>query len=268
MAQKPQQKSTAIEKHQPKDESLSKLPSYLQQSTGAGLENMSQQDTTLPRLGLCQSLSPQRKKSDPKYIQGLEEGQFFNTITKEIYGSEVKLVPLLFYKSRILFGDTDEGGGLKCQAPDNMIGIGQPGGTCIKCPLSQFQPDGAPPDCTQLYNYASLVVRGDEVRPEDIIVFSLKSSGLKIARDWNALIRLRRADMFAGIYQLKSVEAKKDKYTWFAQTIEPTGWVSEKAYLAAKECYQVVAELNRHGRLRHDVEDLQQADPGDGTGGM
>ena len=40
-----------------------------------GLENLERNDMTLPRLGLCQSLTPQRIKSDPKYIAGLEEGE-------------------------------------------------------------------------------------------------------------------------------------------------------------------------------------------------
>lgn len=268
MAKKEEKKSTAIEKHQPQ-EITAGLPDYLKGSTGAGLENMNQQDTIMPRLGLCQSLSPQRKKSDPKYIANLEEGQFFNTITKEVFGTEVLMVPLLFYKSRILFGDMDEGGGLKCQSPDNLVGIGQPGGNCLTCGLSMFGKGGEPPECNQFYNYASLVVKNGKIVPEDIIVFSLKSSGLKIAREWNSLIRLRQADMFAGIYKFTSVEVKKDKYTWFAPVIEPASWVSKEAYAIAKECYKIVAELNRQGKLRHDVEDLQHANlSGEGTSEM
>src|SRR5438132_1612945 len=120
---------------------LSDVPDYLRRKGDGpplGLENLERNDMTLPRLGLCQSLTPQRIKSDPKYIAGLEEGEFFNTITREVYGNRVRLVPLLFYKTRILFGPKDEGGGLRCQSFDNLIGIGTPGGTCLTCPLSQF----------------------------------------------------------------------------------------------------------------------------------
>src|SRR5271154_3374242 len=121
-------------------------PEYLAQ-LGAeitGFENMGQQDMTLPRLGLCQALSPQRKKSDPKFISDLEEGMFFNTITQHVYGSKLRVAPLLFYRSQIFFNPIDQGGGIRCQAPDGKVGWGDPGGECARCPYQGFT-DGVKP---------------------------------------------------------------------------------------------------------------------------
>lgn len=250
---------------------LAEVPEYLRRADGAppmGLENLSREDMTLPRLGLCQSLSPQRSKSDPKYIAGLDEGSFFNTITRENYGDTIQLVPLLFYKTRILFGPMDEGGGLRCQSPDNLIGIGEPGGTCIKCPFSQFgsarNGEGKGTACNQFFNYAALIVGEDgEVTPEGLLVFSLKSSALKVAKDWNALIRIRNLDIFAGVYEVKSVERKNDVGRWYEPVINPAGNVSKATFDAAKIAYGAVAELNRAGKLRHDVTDLNPEAAGD-----
>jgi hypothetical protein len=262
--QRQQQKTpppAAIEKAKPNG-ALTEIPDYLRRQPGVppmGLENFSREDITLPRLGLCQALSPQCSESDPKYIDGLRPGNFFNSITRENYGKTVQLVPLLFYKTRILFGPMDEGGGLRCQAPDNMIGVGEPGGTCIKCPLSQFQKDGSKPECLQFFNYAALVVRDGNVSPEGLLVTSFKSSALKVAKDWNAFIRIRNLDIFAGVYEFASVERKNDIGRWFEPVVTPAGNVSREVYEAAKMAYAAVGDLNRQGKLRHDVADLNPA---------
>lgn len=247
---------------------LAGIPSYLQRppdgAPAQGTENIDRQDMVLPRLGLCQSLSPQRIKSGPKYIPNLEEGEYFNTITQEIYGASVRVVPLLFFKSRLLFGEMDSGGGLRCQAPDALTGLGTPGGSCLKCPLQLFH-DNEPPECNLLYNYASLVVINGKVNPQGLVVKSFKSTDLKAAREWNSLIRLRQTDLFAGIYEFSAVEIKKDPYRWYQTVVKNTGWVSEEVYSAAQLAYRAVAELNRAGRLRHDVEDLNPAAGGGET---
>lgn len=249
---------------------LTEVPEYLRRPEGVpamGLENLERSDMTLPRLGLCQALSPQCSESDPKYINGLQKGEFFNTITRENYGKKVQLVPLLFYKTRILFGPMDEGGGLRCQSPDNLIGIGEPGGTCIKCPFSQFgsarNGEGKGTACNQFFNYAALVVNDGGVSPEGLLVFSLKSSALKVAKDWNALIRIRNLDIFAGVYELTSVERKNDVGRWYEPVITPAGNVTKQTYEAAKLAYSAVSDLQRQGRLRSDVEDLNPDAGGD-----
>jgi hypothetical protein len=240
------------------DESMIKAPDYLQRIDSApalGFENMDRTDMTLPRLGLCQSGSPQRKRSDPKFIDGLSEGDYFNTITHTVYGPKLNVVPLMFWKARILFRDMEQGGGLLCQAPDNLHGVGEPGGECAKCPLSQFK-NGAPPECLQFYNYAVLIPQDGKLRADSLAAFSLKSTGLSVAKDWNALMRLRNTDMFAGLYELSSRETKDGAYTWFASIVENAGWVDKAAYDFAREAYASVREFAQAGSLKVDVEDL------------
>ena len=262
--------TAAIERAVPQQ--LAEIPEWLRRPEGvppAGLDAIERSDMTLPRLGLCQALSPQRSESDPKYIEGLRDGQFFNTITREIYGKKVLLVPLHFYKTRILFGPMDEGGGLRCQSPDNLIGIGEPGGTCIKCPNSQFGSsrggEGKGTACNQFFNYAALIVQDARVTPEQLLVVSFKSSALKVAKDWNAFIRIRNLDIFAGVYEFTSVERKNDIGRWFEPVVNMAGNVSREMYDAAKMARSAVAELQREGRLRSDVADLNPeaaAEPG------
>lgn len=229
-----------------------------------GFEQMDSGDYTLPRLALCQSGSPQKKKSDPKYIQGLDEGQLFNSITGTVY-DKVRIVPLMFWKGRILFKDMNEGGGILCQALDNLHGVGEPGGDCLVCPLSQFgssKKEGSnAPACMQFYNYAVLVMpegKGKVVfGPEMLAVLSIKSTGLKTAKDWNALMRLRNKPMFAFAYDVTSAEQKKPGMAWFTHVIKPAGEELAGEHLsAARSCYQAVLALQVQGKLKIDAEDL------------
>ncbi len=235
------------------------VPSYLQKGDrvmSRGLEGVERQDMPLPRLGLCQSMTPQRKKSDPKYIPGLEEGQYFNTITGEVYGGDAKLIPLYFYKTRILFNPLDDGGGIRCQAFDARTGQGDPGGPCDRCPLAQFTKDDAP-ECSLFYNYAAIVLPKGNRQPgmDSLIVVSFKSTSLKVARDWNALMRLRNVDSFAGIYEFTSAEQSNSAgQTWYTPVVKNAGWVPENVYQVAEAMYDSVKETQAAGRLNVEQE--------------
>lgn len=260
MAKPTSTKRDELARSEPKNLATSAIPEYLRKAprtAAAGLENVEQRDMTLPRLGLCQSMSPQRTKSDVKYIHGLEEGMYFNTITGRIYGESVLIVPLLMYKTRILFNPIDEGGGIRCQAQDARHGVGDPSGDCERCPFGQFK-DQQRPECDLFYNYASLAFAEDDADGLDassIVVVSLKSTGIKVAKDWNALMRLRGTDSFAGLYEFSAAEQKKDNQRWFQSTIKNVGWVSEAQYRLAQGCYQMVKEAQLAGRLKTDEND-------------
>lgn len=63
-------------------------------TTHTGLENLDDEDYSRPKMLLCQSNTPQRKKTSDVFIQNLEEGQFFNLITGQIYGPELEVIPV------------------------------------------------------------------------------------------------------------------------------------------------------------------------------
>src|SRR5882757_10611767 len=92
-------------------------PDWAPQSTW-GMEEATLRDMIIPRLGLCQTNSQARDKQNAKFIKGLEEGQFYNSLTGKNYGEAIQIIPLFLYKSRIMFKDMEEGGGIICQAPD------------------------------------------------------------------------------------------------------------------------------------------------------
>lgn len=257
------------------------LPDYLRVANRAamGTELVDQTDLVIPRVALCQAMTPQRKKSDPKYVPGLEEGMFFNNVTGKIYGPKLNFVPVFFYRTRIRFKDLDEGGGILCQAIDGKHGVGDPGGDCARCPLAAFGEDEAP-ECTEFKNFAAIVIpeRGLPSR-EDGLVISFKSTGIKAAKKLNSLVRTRGLDTFASIFTLTSAEQKNDYGTFFVPTVEfaaeptavsargdglPPSLVNEQMYAVGKAIYQSMKELHLAGKLKVEMEHPDEAKGDDG----
>jgi hypothetical protein len=208
-------------------------------------------------------MSPARQKSDAKHISGISEGDFYNSVLSVNYGNSVQIVPLLFFKSRVRFKPMTEGGGMLCSSADSITGVGDPGGECAVCPMSQFHGENHP-ECALNHNYIVLVKSNGKLTLDGLAVLSLKSSALKTARDFNALLRLRNVDSFAGIYHLSSSEKKNDVGTWYIPVIKPAGWVSQSDYELAKSCYEGVREMQKAGKLRVDADDLgSERQPGD-----
>lgn len=248
------------------------VPEYLRRSDGAqtqGMEGMEREDLKMPRLSLCQSMTPQRKKTDPKFIEGLDEGDFFNSITGKNYGPTLKFAPLLWFKSRILFTPMEAGGGLLCRADNAKVGVGDPGGNCVSCEFSQWKrsKDGkrTPPRCTLFHNYLVLVLEQDRMPTfESMIALSFKSTALDAATDLNALIQLRGAKAaYAGIYSLSSAsDTNSAGQEFFIPVVKNAGWVSAEAAKFAEQAYQSVRSMKDAGTLVVDDEVNQEVEPG------
>jgi len=233
---------------------LAARPDYIKEGS-RGQEEVSLRDMVLPRLGLCQTNSRARNKNNEKYIKGLEEGQLFNTLTGEIYGEKVQIVPLFFYHSRIMFRDMNEGGGIICQAPDGKKCQLNNGGPCLH---SMWGPKGEPPECNEFFNYPSLVYKGPGEQTNDLIIVSLKTTGLEAGRNLNSMIRMRNADTFAGIYELSSYADKNpagnDYYTWRVRNGNPP-WTDPVLLAKAEKMYKIVFEGLKSGTITVDADD-------------
>jgi hypothetical protein len=240
---------------------------YQQPQIAEGFENMEHGDMAKPRLAVCQAQSLQRQKDDPKYIKGLEEGQFFNTITGENYGDTVRVSPLMFFKYRLRFGDKakkEEAGKLLCQSANAKVGTGDPGGNCLTCPMAQWKEDK--PSCTLLYGYASLIVpKTGDIRFDNLVIVSMKSANMGLAKEWNALMRLRQNDhnqtlpMWQGIYELKSVIRKFDLGSAYMIVPKNSGKHESESTNAmiCRSSYLMIQELYSEGRLQVDLEPEQ-----------
>jgi len=78
---------------------------------GMGLENQTSRDVAIPFLGLVQALSPELQEGAAKFIPGAKDGSLFNTVTRELLGSTVYVVPCYTENVYVEWVPRDAGGG-------------------------------------------------------------------------------------------------------------------------------------------------------------
>lgn len=227
---------------------IEEVPEFLRSQLGhsEGMENVDQEDILIPRLGLCQALSPQKRKTHALYIPNLQEGQLFNTVTQEIYGDELDIVLLFFFKNRIKFFGIDEGGGIDCNSP-NAIDMGRlsPDG-CSVCRFSKFgngskEGDAVndKPECTLYHNLMSFIPQ--QIAP---IAISFKSTGLKVTKQLLANIRLSRLPMYAKKYKVTVVTSRSGENEWFEKKITPLGFVDPDMFKEMERNFHMLRQAN------------------------
>lgn len=214
------------------------MPAYMNPTSHRGSENVSSDDLTIPRLSLIQDLSPQRKKSDPEYIDGAEEGMFFNTVSKELYGESVTFIPCFFTKEWNIWKTVKAGGGFCGSfatqeeaeaefANEEYANKVDKEGNC----------EYEIVDTAQHYG---LVLHEDRA-PEEIVI-SMTKSKMKVNRNFNSMIRLNGGDRFSRAYKITSVPDQNSAgQDYLNMKIAPLGFVSEEVYHAGEKLYESVA---------------------------
>tara|TARA_Y100001938_G_scaffold150764_1_gene243293 strand:+ start:2385 stop:3176 length:792 start_codon:yes stop_codon:yes gene_type:complete len=195
-------------------------------SEGTGLEALGTEDYALPFLRVIQSNSPQIKKSEPtKYIEGAEEGDLFNTLTKQVFRGEegALVVPCAYVKKFIEWVPIDQGGGL--------VRDDHPASIVNQCTRSadnrQLLLDNGN-EIVETSQYFLMLVDNEEV-PEQVLL-SCTSTQLTFARRWNTMLRTAHvknnagesvlAPMFAYTYRIKTGIQSNNRGSWYGLSVE------------------------------------------------
>lgn len=211
---------------------LANIPEHLRADVGsvAGRDNIGRDDVLIPRLCVAQKLSPQLNKKKEEYIEDLEEGDIFNSVTGEIYGTAVTVIPLFFFKQFIEFKPKGEGGGL-----GGIVRMYGPGELPPAEDLA-FGPNQTAPKCTEFKNRMSLLLKDDgSVEP---IIVSFKSTGMKAARKWNFLIQEKPFAAYAFQYELSSVDQSKNGNDFKGLSVKRGDFTPAAVYEKAKEYFE------------------------------
>jgi hypothetical protein len=217
------------------------MPDWLVKGN-AGSEDVTAKDMILPRVDVLQALSPQIKKSDPGYIEGAEQGQIFNTVTGEIYGSSVTFIPILFRKEYTVWKLRKAGGGF-CGAFKTELEGKQ---------FISTLPNPDDHECVESHQHFALLLTAHG--PEEA-VFSMTKSKLKVSRALNTLIQIASVDRFAKAYRLDAVEATSDKGDYWSLKAHPVGFVSKELYERGKGLYEII---------KAGAADVDRSSPDDG----
>lgn len=140
-----------------------------------------------------------------------------------VMGSEpmktATIVPMRMVKRRELRSSDDDRAVL-CRSADAIIGVGNPGGECAACPMSQWtkNPRGGknlPAPCTFIYSYIVYVVETG-----DLCVLEFYRSGVNAGKMLNTMIVQKGLGKFA--VQLRSQSQQGPRGSYYLPVLQPT----------------------------------------------
>lgn len=162
---------------------------------GVGMENVGSEDVAIPFLGIIQSGSPQVDPDHAKYsekcIEGAKAGQFYNTVTNELFANpdEVYFVPCCKEHKYVEWVPYDQGGG--------FVGVHEPYDPLIieakkvaKKFNEVFTPDGAHELDETFYVYGFLVAGPETAEVVTPIMVAFNSTKIKVYKK-QLMTRLR-----------------------------------------------------------------------------
>ena len=201
-----------------------------------GQENVALEDVQIPRLDVIQDVSPQRKKNDPAYIEGAEEGILFNTVTNELYGEDVYFVPVLFRKEWIIWKGRKDGGGFAGAFPTKEEAEAE-------FAAQGYEPsdgDGHGYEINDHANHFGLILREGDTFEE--IVASMSKSKMKVSRQLNTMVKMAGGDRFSRVYKISAVaDQNKNNESYFNLKVQALGYAPEWAYHAGEKMYDAVS---------------------------
>jgi hypothetical protein len=236
------------------------VPDYIKQGTNRGSEGVGMDDLTIPRLELVQALSPCRKKNDPAYIEGAEEGMLYNNVSREIYGTSVVIVPVIFKKEYLIWKDRKLGGGFR-----GAYSYLEEAQAMIQELVNADPQNNQGLDAVDTGQHLCLLVRPDG-RIEEIAI-SMSRSKMKVSRQLNSLVRMTGGDRFSRSYLVEGVPDKNDKNEdFFNFRVSQYGFPSQEAYQQAEELYEAIKSGEREVKINNEQEGESAPENGNSNG--
>jgi hypothetical protein len=201
----------------------------------------------IPFVRILQAMSPQLKKREAEYIEGSEQGDMFNTVTKQHWTGEdgITVIPCYQTTKYLEFTPRDQGGGFRGEIPatDPVLQRTERQGA------KEMLPNGN--ELVKSDQHYCLVVEADGTYQP--VVIDMKSSQLKVSRRWKTQIAMQKIKhpktgamitppLFATQWKFTTVEESNDQGSWFNYQIEKVGLLeSRDLMLEAKSFRDSVA---------------------------
>jgi len=203
----------------------SDVPEWAKGGTGRGSENVGTKDMLLPRLEIVQAQSPIKDENAEA-----KEGFMFNTVTQEVLGDSVFIIPLYYRMEYLVWKDQDAGGGF-FGAFDSMA-------EALSRKAEVVSDGEDPADIEVIDTPVHYCLR---VKPDysvEQIVISMAKSKAKVSRKWNSIIQLAGGDRFSRAYKITTFKDKnKQNKTFFNYVVQPAGFPPEAVYREAERVY-------------------------------
>jgi hypothetical protein len=173
-----------------------------------GFEETNNETFKTPFLKILQSISPEVKKKETTYVEGAEEGLFYNPVTGMLV-NEIDVIVLKITHN--LVGWKPNRGGFVgvFDKADELRVVARKDG------LKKYDAEG-----NELSDTVSFFCLNAN-KLSDVFVFPMSNSALKHARNFSTRIRMLEANgkpigvTYAGVWTIKTVLQKNDKGSWY-----------------------------------------------------
>jgi len=236
-------------------------PDYIKQGeTGRGSENVGQDDIVIPRLEIVQALSPCVKDGDPAFNPEARPGMLINSVTKQLYGKTVMVIPVYYTKQWLVWkarkdkaGKPLEGGFFGAYNSDIEAKerAEEEGGD-----ESNIEIIDTPQHLCLLVNQFSGSI--------DEVMISMPRTKAKISRQWNSMVRLAGGDRFGRAYSIGVQLEKKAQGDYYNFVVGQSGFPAKVLYDRAEKLYEQIAAGDR--KVVMDVQDYDTVETGNGEG--
>lgn len=203
-----------------------------------GFEGADFESFATPFLRVLQQNSPQVLEDTDTYIQDAKPGFFFNTVTNQLYGKSVNVIPVRFERQFVEW-KPDRAGfvamhdvteGMEISTPGDVFGtrVSKENGNLLQ-------------DTHTMY----LLIAGKE--EDGPLVFPLSSTGIRHSRKWMSLAKMLRlpnrkaAPLYSSVYKLGTVLNENNDGRWYQigdkskSAVERIDWITEDQFLFVKE---------------------------------
>lgn len=210
-----------------------KVPAHIAKGTGRGNEDVTADQLTIPRLKLLQKMNDEVDKHHGNYVKGAEVGDFMNSLTKELFGTEVYVISIKFKDEYVIWRKREAGGG--------YLGSFSSMADAQERIAQEDKPDDY--DINQTHSHIMLIKDPKTGALSTPIIMDFASSKLRVSRNWNTQINMKGGDRFAGLWKLSSVQTEnKAGATFMNLDASFVGWAQEADYKVAEEIYEQFAQ--------------------------
>jgi hypothetical protein len=222
----------------------------------------------IPFVRILQAMSPQLKKREAEYIEGAEQGDMFNTVTKQLWTGEdgITIIPCFQTTKYLEFTPREQGGGFRGEisATDPILKRTERQGA------KEMLPTGN--ELVKSDQHYCLILDDDGgFQP---VVVDMKSSQLKVSRRWKTQIAMQKLKhpktgqlitppLFATQWRFTTVEEANDQGSWFNYSVEKVGLLENRELLLEAKSFRdsvAAGEVKAAPEMGNDTQSNSERD--------
>lgn len=226
-----------------------------------GFEALNTETISLPFIRLLQDLSPACKRREDTYIEGAEPGLFFNSVSRELYQSPLRVVVGRF--DRYFLEWKPNRGGFAGAHEPSLIQKGLITGEFFKNEKYQI----VNPKNNHIFSdtYIYYVLLPDHLSA-GLCLLSLSNTQLKEGRRWNNLLHTAtfpntntRAKPYHMVWSLESTLQQNDQGSWFGVSVAFDSWATPEIFSVTQETRKALPS-----DMRPDLKAIEGAEASTG----